>query len=242
MTNSDLFSYYNKITSNIPGWLLPHAAELTVALLERQEATNIRGPMFEIGVYGGKYLSLLYCAAKRTGCQVVGIDPYDHFSFEQVAEHLGAKAGDSTLRFHKALSTDLDAHQLRDLLGGRARFVSLDGSHDASDVAWDLRLAYDVLGPRGIISVDDFLNTECLGVVEAVGRFLDAKPNLAPFLYTQNKLFLAPLRAADFYRETILDFARQHPENDLHRILIERFDQNPRWVMTEFYGHWFLVT
>lgn len=95
--------------------------------------------------------------------------------------------------------------------------------------------------PLGIISVDDFLNTECLSIVEAVGRFLERKPNLAPFLFTSNKLFLCPLRAVDMYKEALISFARRNPGVGNNENFTKAHDSTPLWSSSEFYGHRLLV-
>lgn len=100
----------------------------------------------------------------------------------------------------------------------------------------DIPIVYDNLHPQGIIAIDDFLN-ECLGVVETVGRFLERKPNLAPFLFTSNKLFLCPLRAVDTHKGALVSFARRAPELGSHANFISAHDTNPLWSSSEFYGH-----
>jgi hypothetical protein len=77
-----------------------------------------------------------------------------------------------------------------DLLGADPRFISIDGSHECDDVFWDLRLAEDMLAPRGLVAVDDFMNMVAMGVNVGVHKFFAIPRNLAPFAYTSNKLFL----------------------------------------------------
>ena len=82
----------------------------------------------------------------------------------------------------------------------KARFISIDGSHEHDDVLWDLQVADAVLDPRGIIAADDYLNHACLGVNEAINRFLMTTPLIVPFAYIANKLFLSRPEWADVYR------------------------------------------
>lgn len=233
--------YLQGTTEKIPGWMNPYAGRITAELLAKQAEMSLPGSLMEIGVYGGKYLSVMYDDARTTRSLIVAIDPYEHFTPEQIATALGTRASDDLLRFFKAYSTDINSQELGKLLGDRCRFASIDGSHDAGDVQWDIQIVYDNLHPQGIVAIDDFLNTECLGVVEAVGRFLDRKPNLAPFLFTSNKLFLCPVRAVDTYKDALISFARRAPEIGNNEDFIKAHDANPLWSSSEFYGHRLLV-
>ena len=87
-----------------------------------------------------------------------------------------------------------------DLLGADPRFISIDGSHECDDVFWDLRLAEDMLAPRGLVAVDDFMNMVAMGVNVGVHKFFATPRNLAPFAYTSNKLFLCRPQLAPSYR------------------------------------------
>ncbi|KQW61018.1 hypothetical protein ASD03_36755 [Ensifer sp. Root127] len=217
--------------------MIPYAGRVTAELLAKQVEMAVEGSLLEIGVYGGKYLSVIYDDARTTGSLVLAIDPFEHFTPDQIAGAMRTRADDKLLKFIKAYSTDVNSTELAGMLGGRCRFASIDGSHYAADVGWDIQIVYDNLHPQGIISVDDFLNTECLGVVEAVGRFLERKPNLAPFLFTSNKLFMCPLRAVDTYKKAIMEFARRAPDVGGNERFTTSHDQNPLWGSTEFYGH-----
>jgi hypothetical protein len=57
----------------IAGWLLPEAALLTAHLAAVQHSLGVAGPTLEIGVYKGKYLSVLYEVA-RPDEAVIGVD------------------------------------------------------------------------------------------------------------------------------------------------------------------------
>ena len=223
----------------IPGWLIDYAARISIALLRYQDEINLQGPVMEIGVYAGKYLSLLYREARgsRSGC--VALDPFTHFSVDAVAANIGAKRSDAT--FITGFSNDFKAPALLSALRTAARFVSIDGSHDAIDVLHDLNIVQDVLHPAGIVAVDDFFNTECFGVVEAVVRFLDRKPQLVPFLFTSNKLFMAPYRAVKSYHEFLERFTQEDRENAQSANFANRRRQNRDWAQTDFCGRSVLV-
>jgi hypothetical protein len=67
-------------------------------------------------------------------------------------------------------------------------------------VFWDLRLAEDMLAPRGLVAVEDFMNMVAMGVKVGVHKFFATPRNLAPFAYTSNKLFLCRPQLAPSYR------------------------------------------
>lgn len=227
-------------SDHIPGWLLYYAARVTIALLNYQDEIGVAGSFMEIGVFAGRYLSLLYRAAKRSGVEIVGLDPFIHFTPEQIASYVGAADPDD-ITCLKGFSGDFKSPEVLASLRAPARFVSIDGSHDAVDVLYDLELADQVLHPRGIVSLDDFLNTECLGVVEAVSRFLERKPQLIPFLFTSNKLFFASLRAAPLYYEFLDRFAEGDTGNAQSVEFAGLRQRSNKLRQTDFYGHSVLV-
>jgi hypothetical protein len=222
--------------AEIPGWLTELAALVTIDILKSQEALNLNAGLFEIGVYGGKYLSLLWESAKQTASALVGVDPFSHFTKDAVLKNLGASPADEQIHLVQALSSDVSVRQLVGLLGGTARFVSIDGSHFCNDVFLDLQMAEQVIDPLGVVAVDDFLNTQCLGVVEAVVKFLTTPRALAPFLYTSNKLFMCKPSQTQYYQQIVENGigGRDDPQSVNFK---ERAKSNREWLSTPFCGH-----
>ncbi len=179
-----------------------YTALRSIDLLEWQEASGVTGPLFEIGVYAGRYFSLLARSAWRNGDTAVGLDTFQWVDMAAVSDHhlKPLQPMDSYVRLKAAKSTEFSATELLAVTGGRPRFISIDGSHERDDVAWDLRLAEEILGSKGIVAVDDFLNPLTLGVNQAVNTFFQSPRNLAPFAYIQNKLFLSRLHHAEACR------------------------------------------
>lgn len=237
--NSDQ-EFLQQKSDPIPGWLLHYAARTTIALMNYQDEIGVSGSFMEIGVFAGRYLSLLYRAAKRSGVEIVGLDPFIHYTPEQVASYVGA-ADTEDITCLKGFSGDFKSPEVLASLRAPARFVSIDGSHDAVDVLYDLALADQVLHPRGIVALDDFLNTECLGVVEAASRFLERKPQLVPFLFTSNKLFFAPLRAAPLYYEFLDRFAEGDTESAQSVEFAGLRKRSKVLRQTDFFGHSVLI-
>jgi hypothetical protein len=204
-------AFLASVVERIEGWLDRYAALRTIDLLHVQEARGLRGPVYEVGLYHGKYFAVLLRSAAFTGDRAVGIDSFDYVPREQFDREFVKHAwldglgriGPVDLRILDGSSRGWsDAHVMA-ALGAPARFVSIDGSHEHDDVLWDLRVAGSVLSEAGIIAADDYLNPACLGVNEAINRFLIATPDVVPFAHIANKLFLARPCWAAQYREQL---------------------------------------
>jgi hypothetical protein len=199
---TDLFqlghrAFIDTVTNRIPGWLHDFTALASAEMLERQEKFGIRGPLLEIGVFAGRYFSLLLRSGSRGGDHVFGLDTFQFVDRAAVTgHHLKEIFTDDLATLIAGRSGDFSAAKLAARLGSPPRFISIDGSHEKNDVLHDLALAETLLGEEGIVAVDDFLNPLTLGVNEAVNLFMVGPRNLRPFAYVQNKLFLCrPERA-----------------------------------------------
>ena len=150
----------------IPGWLNEAAAAATCGLLRTQDTIAHTGHFIEIGVYAGKYLSLLARHAAQSGAKVLGLDPFIHFTPAQVEEHIGKslynEGSKPALQMQKGTSQDFTGDDFRRLLGGGdplpggvARLIHIDGSHNGDDVLWDLEVSEPLLTPSGLLVLDD---------------------------------------------------------------------------------------
>lgn len=184
-------SFLQTVVHTIPGWLEDYTALRTMDLLDWQECGEIRGSLLEIGIFAGRYFSLLLRSATRASDPIVGLDTFQWVDEPTVRSHLAKAAPNHAAKLVKAHSTDIGAQDLLGLLGSKPRFVSIDGSHERDDVFWDLRLTENILAPKGIVAIDDFLNPLTLGVNAAVNLFFSPPRNLAPVAYIANKLFLS---------------------------------------------------
>ena len=202
-----------EVVDRIEGWLDRFTAKRTFDLLLAQERASVSGTLYEVGLYHGKYFSLLIDSAIRQGDRVVGVDTFDYVpqtafraGLEQVlSAYYGVNTtlGSFNVDLAGGLSSDIGVSDLLGRLGGQARFISIDGSHEYTDVLWDLGVAREMLVPGGIIAVDDYLHPVSLGVTAATDRFLLQNDDLAPFAYIANKLFLARPGWADRYRRAM---------------------------------------
>ena len=203
------------VVDRIEGWLDRFAAKRTYDLLLAQERHGVRGGLYEVGLFHGKYFSLLVDAGFRSAAPILGIDTFDYVSHPDFLAGFMAVMG--PYRLHRAgqlsdfgaavlqtRSTDIGAAAVRaSLAGNDARFISIDGSHEFDDVLWDLGVARVLLAPGGIIAIDDYLHPICLGVTAAADRFLAGCTDLVPFAYICNKLFLSRPGWADRYRQDV---------------------------------------
>jgi hypothetical protein len=195
------YAFLREHVHKVKGWLNDYAAIRTMEFLDWQESQGMSGPVLEIGVFSGRYFSILLRSAVRTGSRAVGVDTFQWLPLDTVRTALAPIEGGEAAVFLSQPSTYLSGADLLAALGAKPRFFSIDGSHESDDVVWDLRLGEDILAPEGLISVDDFLNPMTLGVNEGVHRFFGQPRNLAPVAYAANKLFLARPFFADQYRK-----------------------------------------
>lgn len=206
----------------IGGWCHDEAAWMTAHLMRLQQAAGHAAPAFEIGVYKGKYLSVLrHCAAG----EVYGLDTFEWVPRELVEETLRSALGNlEGLHLVTADSTRLDAAELLRIIGGRkAGFISIDGAHTPDAVYSDLRNGEAVLEPWGLVALDDFFNRSAIGVTEGAFRYWHGGgARLTPLAYCQNKLFLSFPDFADGYTRAIAEFCEQNQELPAFRGMVDR--------------------
>jgi hypothetical protein len=232
------------VVDKIQGWLNPVTSFRTMDILLWQEENQITGPLLEIGVFCGKYFSVLARSAQRSGSKLLGIDTFQWAPETRVREALALSSdtNQADINLLSKSSTECSSAELLSLLCGRPRFISIDGSHEADVVYLDLELSEEILSSRGIIAADDFLNPMALGVNEAINKFL-ARPRLVvPVAYVSNKLFLAHRAIADRYfscieQSIILDKTAPESRNFRDSLAKARhFVEQPLW------GHRVLIS
>jgi hypothetical protein len=196
-----------EVVYKVGGWLEDYAAYRTMDLLSFQERTGVRGPLLEIGVFKGRYLTILFRSALRTGDRLTALDTFQYSAMQEAKDSVAPVGDPALVNWMQANSTAFTAADLLACVEGRPRFISVDGSHALRDVHWDMTLCEQLLAFDGIISVDDFLNPVTLGVNEALHRFFAQPRNLEPFAYTHNKLFLCRPAQGDLYRRAMAESA-----------------------------------
>jgi membrane-associated protease RseP (regulator of RpoE activity) len=195
--------FQDVVVDKIEGWLNRVASLRTMDILSNQERSGFKGSLLEIGIYNGKYFSVLARSAQRMGDRLVGVDTFQWKSENDVMSALALSSETSSVKveFVRSFSHECDPQSLLSKLETRPRFISIDGSHHAPDVLLDLELSEDIVSTRGVIAVDDFINPVALGVNEGVHLFFSRPRRVVPFSYIGGKLFLAQRGfAADAYR------------------------------------------
>jgi predicted O-methyltransferase YrrM len=202
----------------IPGWLHHEAALLTLHLSRLQRGAGLEGGVLEIGVFKGKYLSVLYHAS-AAGEAVVGVDLFvgadDAASIAEAVRQniVGACGSAARLKVIVADSLQLTHDRVRADSGCDSfRLISIDGGHTKEVVSHDLELACALLCPGGIIALDDAFNHTTPGVIEGITEFFFRRqPSLAPFAHCYNKLFVTTPDHHERYLLATLDFLAATP-------------------------------
>ena len=198
----------------IEGWMTDEAADMSVRLGHLQKALHATVGVLELGIFKGKYLSLLANLFQDQGIPVVGVDAFIIRIGEMVSEEtqglvrqqisktvtdFAPRAGQPTLV--TSWTRDVDPASLRSFSPGGYSFISVDAGHEAPDVEHDLGLAEAVMSDRAVVAADDVFNPKVPGVVEGLCRYFLRNPEtrLAPFACCGNKLFLCNASSHHLY-------------------------------------------
>lgn len=158
------------------------AAAICGHVIRRQTALGISGDMLEIGTFEGRFF-IAMAMLLPPGEHALGIDVfswpdagvYDRFVANCAAADL--KKGSYTA--WKTDSRKLTAGDLRAKLPGQAaRFIHVDGDHDAESLSHDLELAHAVLHPDGVIALDDMLHPGYPALIVPVLDYLSRQPEM----------------------------------------------------------------
>lgn len=215
-----LSKYRSEVYDNVYGWLGGKAVDALEIIGNYHAEHGVKGDALEIGVFQGKFF-LALAAAVEPEEVTVGIDIFSD-QFLNV-DNSGAPEEDLLSIFNGNVEKYApNARQLRIITGDsmvtRAadlidiaptkgyRFISVDGGHTAEHVVNDLLLAADLVVSGGVVFLDDWSSPHWPGVVEGYDRFMsNLNRNLAPFLYTDNKLFLTTIG----HQQSVLKYMRE---------------------------------
>lgn len=186
----------------IEGWLSPHAMIFTQHLIQLQRENGWISGVLELGVFKGKYLSLLAQQVAEADVPVVGVDAFlERFGVklpdewrdyaEKAIRDAVAKVGGSerSLTLIAGFTSEVSLDRLLDLCPARYSFISVDAGHDAEDVEHDTGMADHLLADHGVVAFDDIYNAVCPGVAEGFIRYMIHSDGLAPFATAGNKVF-----------------------------------------------------
>lgn len=198
------------------------AAAICGHVIRRQTERGISGDVLEIGTFEGRFfIAMALLLADRE--HAVGIDVftwpgpqvYDNFLANCSAS--GLKQGRFTA--WKADSRKLSAADIRAKLpNGAARFVHIDGEHEAEHLSNDLELAHAVLHPDGVIALDDMLHPGYPALIVTVLDYLARHPDMRVLCIIDRESISAAAkflicradRAARFEQDLMKSFAKFH--------------------------------
>jgi Methyltransferase domain len=240
----DNLQFQTTVVDKVEGWLNRVTSLRTMDILRYQEESQIAGSVLEIGVFCGKYFSVLARSAQRTKSRLLGIDTFEWIPESRVQETLAMSSETNrvNVRLLKTFSNEYSPVELLGLLGARPRFVSVDGSHDSNDVYLDLVLSEQIISSKGIIAVDDFLNPIALGVNEAVHKFFAGPRLVLPVAYISNKLFLAHRSVAKKYMSIIEESIIGDKTEPESRHFRESLSKGRHFVEQSLWGNQLLIS
>jgi hypothetical protein len=158
----------------ISGWFGFHSYALWRSLLDFQNAENLRGDLFEIGVWRGRSASVLatYCRDDETLhlCDLEVDDAAMRAAFESV----GATG-------RKVVAISAPSSALPGRLDLRAmhhsvRWMHIDGEHTGTAVYSELEVANQIVRPDGLVVIDDFFSPRYPANTTEAVRYLEKNP------------------------------------------------------------------
>ncbi|MFG2678555.1 class I SAM-dependent methyltransferase [Streptomyces sp. NPDC048392] len=185
--------------NDVPGWFWPLDQVLFSWFLERQERLGTRGDLLELGAYLGRSAILLGHRLRDgetlTVCDLFGAEPPDAANRAEAAKSYSSLTRQAFernyLSFHDTLPTIIQAPSsaiLDEVAPGTCRFVHIDASHLYEHVEGDIRAARELLGPDGIVVLDDFRSEHTPGVAVAAWEAV-LNRGLRPVCLSSQKLY-----------------------------------------------------
>jgi predicted O-methyltransferase YrrM len=198
------------------------AAAICGHIMRRQTALGIAGDLLEIGTFEGRFF-IAMAMLLAPGEHALGIDVFTWPS-ERVYDHFLANCADAGLdsRSYTAWKTDtraITADDLRaKLRAGAARFVHVDGEHNAECLTQDLELAHAVLHPDGVIVIDDMLHPGYPTLITTVLDYLARHPEMRVLCIVDRESITAAAkfvlcrvdRMANYEQDLMMAFAKFH--------------------------------
>jgi hypothetical protein len=207
----------------IPGWTTYEAASMTQQIVQTQRKLGCDGAFLELGVYKGRYLSLLYNLCTGTCVGVDGLfasvnKPLEEQWIEPAKQEMISAVASITpdtsrLKIVHANTHNLDPAGLREHTQADVQFASIDAGHEADDVFNDMAIVCPLLALAGVIAMDDVFNPVVPGVTEGFVRFMIENPGFKSFAYIGNKAFVCRSSEHRRFYESALEFMRNEPSS-----------------------------
>lgn len=195
----------------------------------------------EIGVFKGKFFSLVEHATRGTDFRLIGVDPFElpGQSRERVLESFVESGMEmNRICMHEGYSTDV--HAIQNLIGDRLlTLCHVDGSHKEDDVYKDFHTINGLASNDAIVIGDDFWNKSQLGVTTAIFRFvIEDKIDLKPFMISNTKIYLCRERYAAEYKEKFAESFKQNPDFTLFQEWSDKRKNTEHWHTEQKLSRW----
>jgi predicted O-methyltransferase YrrM len=188
----------------VPGWFMFQSYCVWRALLDRQASAKVAGDLFEIGVWRGRSASVL-ANYRKDGEKLYLCDlRLDQKAVEGSIRSTGIEpAGIVGL---SGPSADLPAKLDFKTLHQSVRWLHIDGEHTGTAVYRELEFANRIVGPEGIVVVDDFFSPRYPANTTEVVRYMEKNPFHFRLLAVGfNKGYLCRPEALPSYMEFMAD-------------------------------------
>jgi predicted O-methyltransferase YrrM len=209
----------------IEGMFSDFSMAVVDSLLSFQDASGVGGNMLEFGVYKGRSAALLgrHLAASERLLLVDIIDYLDRAAIAPFRKSIDLII--TPTENFRAVHTGYEA-QRRSF-----RFIHIDASHNYRATFAELQMADELLGTRGVVALDDFVNLDYSQNLAAIFKYLYTTPtDLKLFLVTNEKGYLCRKADFAFYVDFILNgFIAEMGSRDVEDCFLARTDVDPEY-------------
>jgi predicted O-methyltransferase YrrM len=198
------------------------AAAICGRLVSRQRALGVGGDLLEIGTFEGRFFVAM-AMLLAPGEHALGLDVFTWPSaavYDRLLANCAAAGLDrGSYTAWKVDTRTIAAAALREKLpSGTARFIHIDGEHNADCLRNDLALAHAVLHPQGVIALDDMLHPGYPTLIATVLDYLERHPAMRLLCIVDRESITAAAKflicsteaAAAYERDLMTSFAPFH--------------------------------
>lgn len=212
----------------IEGMMTRLAGASFLAILGRQRAENVGGPLLEFGVYKGRSAFLL----ERLRAAGSPLDLVDIRVTSEVRDRFDALPG---VAIHEMRSAAF--HARLELEDPRRRYgvIHVDGNHTFDNVTEDLKFAEQYLARDGVCILDDYQNPHFPQVPAATFHHLYTKASrLRVFAIGANKAFLCDAERHEGWLQYLLDGSAADMGRLGEEVRLSKSDFNPAFDVVGF--------
>lgn len=223
LTRNERFIEARDAAHPIEGMFTDFSMAVVDSLLSLQEEAGVAGNMLEFGVYKGRSAALL--GRRLAGAErLVLVDINDYLERAAIAPF--RKAVDFLITPTENFKTAFAEYERQ---RHAFRFIHIDASHDYRATFNELEMADALLGDRGIIAMDDFVNLNYSQNLAAIFKYLHTAPtDLVIFLVTNEKGYLCRRAAFAFYAGFVLErLIAEMGSREIDEFVLARTDVDP---------------